>query len=200
STKSQCKEVAKLTAITDLAANATKLSDHEDGNATKIAEFQAKASNAATQLATLSTNTTLMTACLQIFAVEDMEDDCDEMTAIQKAQVIAANQTLLAEKTKNNATKAAEFQAKVSAKASTLATLSSNTTLTAFCAVRDDEQSCKAMAKLVKEQDLAANTTALNDKFNSDATKVSHFQAKVSEKATKLQTLMSNTTLLDTCQ
>lgn len=39
-----------------------------------------------------------------------------------------------------------------------------------------------------------------NTKFNGDATKVSNFQAKVSEKAQKLSTMMSNTTLMDTCQ
>lgn len=161
STKSQCKEVAKLTELNELVANTTQLNEYTNGNATKAAELEAKASAGATTLATLNSNTTLMASCTQIFAVEDMEDDCDEMDAIQQANVIANNATLLAKHTKDNATKAAEFQAKVSAKAATLDALQSNTTLTAFCSTLNDKSSCKAMAKLIKQQDLVANTTAL---------------------------------------
>ncbi|PSR85540.1 hypothetical protein BD289DRAFT_453244 [Coniella lustricola] len=200
STNSQCKEVAKLTRLNDIVANTTLLNEYTDNNATKAAELEAKAAAGNTTLATLSSNTTLMTTCYQIFAVEDMEDDCDEMDAIQQANVVAANATLLAKYTKNNATKAAEFQAKVSAKAATLDALQSNTTLTAFCSTLNDKSSCKSMAKLIKQQDLVANTTALNDKFNGNATKVANYQAKVSAKAAKLATLMSNTTLLSTCE
>lgn len=161
STKSQCKQVAKLTAITDLAANTTKLAEKTKNNATKIAEFQAKASTAATQLSTLSSNATLMTACNVIFAQEDMVQSCEQMDEIQKANEIINNATLLAKITDNNATKADKFKAKVAAKAADLSALQSNTTLTAFCAGVNDKATCKSMAKLAKEQALAANTTAL---------------------------------------
>lgn len=108
SIKSQCNQIDDLTELTELAANATKLDKHTHGNATKAQEIQAKASTAATKLATLQSNTTLMTSCNQIFAVEDMKDACEDMSDIEEAQQIVANQTLLDKKTKNNATKAGE--------------------------------------------------------------------------------------------
>lgn len=161
STKSQCKQIQKITKLMDVASNTTKLDKVTDGNATKAAEIQAKASSAATELSTLQSNTTLVAACDQIFAVQDMEQACGEMAFIQKAQQVIANQTLLDEVTKNNATKAAEFQAKVASKATALGSMESNTTLTTFCAALSDKEACKSVAKLAKEQELAANTTAL---------------------------------------
>lgn len=161
STKSQCKEVSKLTSITELAANTTKLADKLKNNATKIAEFQAKAATATTELSTLQSNATLMTACNVIFAQEDMEESCGQMAEIQKANEIIANATLLAKVTDNNATKADAFKAKVASKADELSALQSNTTLTTFCAGLQTKATCKSMAKLVKEQALAANSTAL---------------------------------------
>lgn len=161
STKSQCKQVQKLTAVTEIAANATQLDKITKGNATKAAEFQARASTAATQLSTLQSNTTLMDACSQIFAVQAMDKSCGQMASIEEAQKIVANQTLLDKVTKNNATKADAFKAKVAAKAADLTAMQSNTTLTTYCAVQDDKAACKVMAKLNKEQALAANTTAL---------------------------------------
>lgn len=161
STKSQCKQVSKLTQITDLAANATKLAQKADNNATLIAEFQAKAATAATKLSTLSSNATLMAECNVIFAEEDMVNDCETMAKIEIAQEIVNNATMLAKFTDNNATMAAAFQAKVAAKQADLSALDSNATLTAFCAARDTMSSCKSLAKLSKQQALAANTTAL---------------------------------------
>lgn len=38
-----------------------------------------------------------------------------------------------------------------------------------------------------------------NEKFNGDADKISKFQAKLSSKAEKVNALMSNSTLMDTC-
>lgn len=167
STESQCAQVQKLTKLTEIAANQTLLEKASKDNATKAAEIQAKAATAATTLATLQSNTTLMTACDSIFAAEDTLDQCDEMASLEKVMEIANNQTLLDKATKNNATKAAAYQAKASAKAQTLADLQSNTTLTAACAVVNDKASCKTMAKLAKEQAMASNTTALVSFFSS---------------------------------
>lgn len=200
STKSQCKQVSKLTAITDLAANTTKLADKLKNNATKIAEFQAKAATATTELNTLKANTTLMDSCNVIFAQQDMVQSCEKMVEIEKANEIINNATLLAKVTDNNATKADAFKAKVASKAADLSALQSNTTLTDFCSVVQTKATCKSMAKLAKEQALAANTTALNDKLNGDADKVSKFQAKVQKKVAAMEAMMSNTTLLDACQ
>lgn len=161
STKSQCRQVEKLTALTEIAANTTKLDKITKGNATKAAEFQAKASTAATQLSTLQSNTTLMDSCNQIFAAQAMTQSCAEMASIEEGQKIVANQTLLDKVTKNNATKADAFKAKVAAKAADLSALQGNTTLTAYCSTLSDKAACKTMAKLNKEQALAANTSAL---------------------------------------
>lgn len=161
SVKSQCKQVQKLTKLTELAANQTKLGDLTNNNQTLMADITAKAEEAKTQLATIQSNTTLMGECNAIFATKSSLNNCEKMFEIEQAQKIAANETLLAQITKNNQTKADAFKAKVSAKAAELATLSSNTTLTAFCAVQKDKAMCMNLAKLGKEQALAANTTAL---------------------------------------
>lgn len=161
STKSQCKQVSKLTKLMDIAGNSTKLDKVTKGNATKAADIQAKASQASTKLTELQGNATLMTACDQIFAVQDTEDACDKMQGLQKLNALIANQTALDEKTKGNTTKADAIKAKAQEKAADLTAMEGNATLTSFCAGFNDKQSCKAMAKLAKEQEFAANTTAL---------------------------------------
>lgn len=161
STSSQCKQVEKLTRMTEIANNQTLLDKATKNNATKAAEFQAKASTAATKLADLQSNTTLMTACNSIFAEQDTLQSCGQMASLEKLMQIAGNQTLLDKVTKNNATKAAELQSKASAAATKLTDLQSNTTLTAACSVQNDKAACKSMAKLAKEQAMAANTSAL---------------------------------------
>ncbi|KAG8162861.1 hypothetical protein KVR01_007339 [Diaporthe batatas] len=199
STKSQCKQVAKITKLMDLASNTTKLDKVTEGNATKASEIQAKASQAATKLTELQSNTTLMAACDQIFAVQDTENACEKMQGLEKLQALVANQTALDEKTKGNTTKADAIKAKAQEKAADLTAMQGNATLTGFCAGFQDKQSCKAMAKLAKMQEFAQNTTALNEKFNGDADKIAKFQAKLSSKAEKINAMMSNQTLMDAC-
>ncbi|KKY36537.1 hypothetical protein UCDDA912_g03447 [Diaporthe ampelina] len=199
STKSQCKQVSKITKLMDIAGNSTKLEKITGGNATRAADIQAKASQASAKLTELQSNTTLMAACDQIFAVEDTEDACEKMQGLEKLNALIANQTALDEKTNGNTTKAELIKAKAQEKAADLTAMQSNATLTSFCAGFNDKQSCKAMAKLAKQQELAANTTALNEKFNGDADKISKFQAKLTSKAEKVNALMSNSTLMDTC-
>lgn len=199
STKSQCKQVSKITKLMDIAGNSTKLDKITDGNTTKADQIKAKATEMAPKLTELQSNTTLMAACTQIFAVQDTEDACEKMQGIEKLQALVANQTALDEKTKGNTTKADLIKAKAQEKAADLTAMQGNATLTSFCAGLQDKQSCKAMAKLAKQQELAQNTTALNEKFNGDADKISKFQAKLSSKAEKVNALMSNQTLMDTC-
>ena len=166
STKSQCKQVAKITKLMDIAGNSTKLDKVTDGNATKASEIQAKASQAATKLTELQSNTTLMAACDQIFAVQDTEDACEKMQGLEKLNALVANQTALDEKTKGNTTKADAIKAKAQEKAADLTAMQGNASLTSFCAGFQDKQSCKAMAKLTKEQEFAQNTTALVSLFD----------------------------------
>lgn len=161
STKSQCKQVSKLTKLTELAGNSTKLDKVTKGNATKAADIQAKASAGAAKLTELQGNATLMTACNQIFAVQDMEQACGMMEGLQKLNALIANQTELDAKTKGNTTKADAIKAKAQEKAADLTAMEGNATLTSFCSVQNDKQQCKSMAKLSKEQEFAQNTTAL---------------------------------------
>ncbi|KAI3395592.1 hypothetical protein diail_1104 [Diaporthe ilicicola] len=200
STKSQCNEVSKLTKLMDIANNSTKLDKITKGNTTKADEIKAKATQAQPQLTTLQGNTTLMSACSQIFAVQDSEKSCAMMQGLEKLTALVNNQTALDAKTKGNTTKADALKAKVQAKQADLTAMQSNTTLTSFCAGFKDMVSCKAMANLAKEQAFAKNTTALNEKFNNDADKISKFQAMLSKQTTKINALMSNTTLMDTCK
>jgi hypothetical protein len=148
---------------------------------------------------TLQSNATLMTACNQIFAVEDMQDECASMASMEKLAALVANTTALDAKAKNNATKIAAIQAKVSAQASMLSTMQANTTLTTFCSVENTKATCNKMASMQKEIALAANTTALDKKFKNNATKIADFQAKAAKIQTKLDAMTSNTTLTDAC-
>ena len=68
--KSLCKEMNVLEHQVKLASNATKLAEKTNNNATKIAEIQAKASDAATQLTTMQSNATLMSECSVIDAAQ----------------------------------------------------------------------------------------------------------------------------------
>lgn len=162
--KSLCKEMASLEKTVALAANTTKLAEKEKNNATKIAEFEAKASTAATDLATMQSNATLVSTCAVISAAQATENDCEDMTDLQKIIDLAANTTKLAEKANNNATKIAAYQAKASAASVKLATLSSNTTLTDACATM---KSAKAEAKAAKGNSTTSGMCAVSrSQFN----------------------------------
>lgn len=131
--KSLCNEMAKLTSEVALAANTTKLDAKAKGNSTKVAELQAKASEASVTLATMSTNTTLVSTCAIISAAQDTEDECDKMDSLMKSVALVANSTKLDAKAKGNSTKVAELQSKASIAATKLETMTTNTTLVSAC-------------------------------------------------------------------
>jgi hypothetical protein len=199
SIKSQCRQIEKLTKVVETANDPTLLEQKAEGNATKVEKLKAKAAEATTQLTTLQSNQTLTDACAQIFAVEDMEDDCQSINKLQKTVDIAGNQTALDLKTEGNATKAAEFQAKAATAAEKLSTLAANETLQQFCAARATASDCQKISKLQNTIDLSGNQTALEAKFEGDAEKIAAFQTKVAEATTKLQAMTSNTTLTGIC-
>ncbi|TGO89848.1 hypothetical protein BPOR_0091g00140 [Botrytis porri] len=62
-TKKQCDKMEDLQKTIDTAGNSTKLAAKIKGNATKEAEYQAKATKAQTKLAEMMSNTTLVDAC-----------------------------------------------------------------------------------------------------------------------------------------
>lgn len=147
SDKSLCKQMASLEATVSLAANTTKLDAKLKNNATKIAAFEAKASTAATDLATMQANTTLVSTCAVIAASDKVQNTCESMTELSKVVALAANTTKLAEKAKNNETKIAAYHAMASTAATKLATLNANTTLTEACATITTAKEAKKAAK-----------------------------------------------------
>ncbi|KAI0121367.1 hypothetical protein BJ170DRAFT_143168 [Xylariales sp. AK1849] len=199
SVKSQCASIAKLTKMTNLAANETKLADKLHNNQTAIDAFKAKITSSQTKLTTLSSNTTLMASCAVIAAHEDAVDSCDSIAKMEKMIATAANTTKLNTEFKGNATKISSFTAKASAAATKLSALQSNSSLTDFCSTQTTLASCKTMTQLQKEIAMAGNTTALDAKFKGNSTKITKFTAQAAKAQTKLDALMSNSTLMATC-
>ncbi|KAI5921002.1 hypothetical protein F4810DRAFT_389889 [Camillea tinctor] len=199
SVKSQCRSIAKMTKLIDLANNQTELESKTDGDQTKIAEIKAKAANSTAMLSTLTSNSTLMGECAVITAHDDAVEACGSIQQMEKAVALAANDTKLQDKFDGNTTKIDDFKSKVSSMATMLATLQSNATLSSFCAVQADIESCKDISRLQKTIALANNETALTDKFNGNTTKADKFKSKVADDQAKLDAMTSNTTLMDTC-
>ncbi|KAI0011304.1 hypothetical protein F4779DRAFT_238169 [Xylariaceae sp. FL0662B] len=199
SVKSQCRTIAKMQNLVDLAANQTKLENKADGNTTKIDEVKSKAADASTQLTSMTANATLMGECAVIQAHQDSVQACGDIQKIEKMMAIAANDTKLNNKLDNNATKIDEFKAKASDMAAKLTDLQSNGTLTTFCAAQRDVENCESMKGLQKLIAKASNQTALDAKFEGNTTKAEKFKAKAAEAQTKLDALMSNSTLMATC-
>ncbi|KAF3020662.1 hypothetical protein E8E14_012842 [Neopestalotiopsis sp. 37M] len=199
SVKSQCAQVAKLTSQAELATNDTRLADKFDNNQTAIDAFKAKVADKQTQLTTLSANSTLMESCAVIAAHEDAVDSCDKIASWEKNIATAANDTKLTNKFDGNTTKVDAFKAKASDQATKLAAMTSNTTLTDFCAAQSTLSDCKTMSKLQKEVAFASNATALSAKFDGNQTKIDKYTAKAAKVQAKLDALMSNDTLMSTC-
>jgi hypothetical protein len=199
STMAQCREVAQLTHLVDLANNQTRLDKVAHSNATKEAALKAKAATAATKLATLQSNATLMATCNQVFAAEQMRASCARMAALERLARLVANATALDAATKNNATKAAALKAKAAAEAGTLSSLQGNATLTQFCSVEETKATCHAMARLQKTVAEAANATWLDDHFKGNQTAIAKFKDRAAKEQTKLAALQSNSTLTSAC-
>ncbi len=200
SVKDQCKEVADLNAINAILANQTKLEKFSHGNANRTAELKAKASSKATQLAPILANSTTIATCNQIFAVRATENDCHELHRLQHHADIAANQTKLDHFSHGNTSRADALKADVAAKAATLSALSSNATLTAFCAGEADKASCRKLKSWQKEISESTDTSAVASKFHNNQTAIDHYQERIANLTTRLQALQSNQTLTDACK
>ena len=99
-----------------------------------------------------------------------------------------------------NQTKIDAFKAKAKEAETQLTALQGNATLTSFCAAQKTQGDCRLMARWQKMADMAKNQTALDAKFKGDETKVQEFQAKVTGFQAKLDAMMGNATLMDTCK
>lgn len=199
-TEGQCKEMRQLNGLVKLAANTTELDKLTKGNATKAAALQAKASAASTQLSTLMSNTTLMSACAVIDAAQDEENQCQETFILQKFVSFAANTTAVSMVTNNNATKAAELQAKASQASTKLNELMSNSTLQASCPAVAQKDQCLIMNGLMKFVDLANNQTKLDKVTKGNTTKEDKIKSQAAMAQTQLTAMMNNATLVSTCQ
>ncbi|KAI3322379.1 hypothetical protein HD806DRAFT_123160 [Xylariaceae sp. AK1471] len=199
SIKSQCRSIAHMTKFVDLAANETLLEEKTDNNQTQIDAIKAKAANITTTLNALTSNTTLMGECDIVTAHDEAIRACGQIKELEKAMATAANDTKLQSKFDGNTTKIDAFKAKASASATKLADLQSNGTQTTFCAAQADIETCKRIGDLQKTIAKAGNDTALQAKFEGNTTKIDKFKTKATEAQTKLDTLMSNSTLMSTC-
>ena len=103
-------------------------------NATKIAAIELKASEAASKLQVLQSNSTLQAACPAVM----QDDECKAMDGLEKFVKVANNQTKLEEITKGNATKIAEIQAKGTMAQMKLSAMQANATFVAACAALNE--------------------------------------------------------------
>jgi hypothetical protein len=199
STKAQCKHLEHLNQVTKIANNQTLLDKVTKGNTDKANRIKAEAANATATINALQSNATLMTTCNAMFAKETMKRQCREMHHIERLNKLLANSTALSTVTKGNTTLQQALKDKASQKAATLTALSGNNTLTQFCSYEKTKHTCKAMVKLQKEVQTAANSTRLNAMFNGNADKIKKFQDRAAKAQTKLTSLMANNTLVSTC-
>jgi hypothetical protein len=139
SIKKACKEMSKLTFLTSLAANQTKLDElvaKGKMNAAKVDALKAKATAAAPKLQALSSNTTLTAECATLDENKKMEKECKHMKKLQGFADLANNATAMnafAAHKKLNATQVDHLMEGLQDKAAKLKALQANTTLTDFC-------------------------------------------------------------------
>ena len=135
-----CNKMARLTKLTDLAANQTKLDElvaKGKLNATEEDAIKAKATNATQELKTMMSNTTLVSECAVVDAHEKVVKECSSMKKLTKLSKLANNETALkAYEAKHNMTAAqmTKFQEKIGNATTKLQDMQKNTTLTDLCA------------------------------------------------------------------
>jgi hypothetical protein len=139
SIKKACKEMGKLTFLTSLAANQTKLDElvaKGKMTAAKVDALKAKATAAAPKLQALSSNTTLTAECATLDANKKMEKECKHMKKLQGFANLANNDTAMnafAARKKLNGTQVDHLKEGLQDKVAKLKALQANTTLTDFC-------------------------------------------------------------------
>ncbi|KAF2114603.1 hypothetical protein BDV96DRAFT_600566 [Lophiotrema nucula] len=135
-----CSKMAKLTKLTELAANTTKLDalmTKGKLNQTEVDAIKAKAANATTELATMTSNSTLVTECQVVDAHKKVVGECKQMKSLEKLSALAGNQTAMQayiEKKKLNGTKLEKLQERIGNASTKLTAMQANTTLTSLCA------------------------------------------------------------------
>ena len=126
---------------------------------------------------------------------------CERMARLTKLTEISKNSTEMAEVVSKakNATKATE---EINAAPAKLATLTSNSTLVATCAIVDASKKlhsqCRKMKRLTKLSEIANNATELAD-ITSKSRNATRTTDEIKGAAAKLATLTSNSTLVAVC-
>ncbi|EAT82483.2 hypothetical protein HBH56_110770 [Parastagonospora nodorum] len=139
SVRSQCAQIRKLTALTTLASNQTKLDtlvSSGEMSEKKAGQVKAKASIATTKLQALTANSTVAAQCATINAERKMKQNCRQMKRWEKLTNLASNATALdafAAQKNMNATKLAALKATLQKVETRLQEMQANTTLMAFC-------------------------------------------------------------------
>ncbi|KAK2019127.1 hypothetical protein LZ32DRAFT_598658, partial [Colletotrichum eremochloae] len=200
STEAQCKRFLKGEKLVQLASNDTLLAQVTNNNATRIDFIKKKAAEVQPQLDMVKQNATLMATCDQVRAVQQENGQCRFMNRMDRLQKLVANETALNEVTKNNATKADMLKTWAQQGQAKLTELQGNQTLLQYCAARTTKGECKMMKRLNKLVALSKNDTALNEKFNGNATKIENFKARAAKKEAKLNEMMNNSTLMSVCK
>jgi nitrate reductase alpha subunit len=145
-----CRTMAKLEGLTKLAANTTKLDalvTKGKLNQTEVDAIKAKAANATSELATMTSNTTLVSECAVVSAHEKVVGECKAMKSLTKLAALANNQTAMdAFMAKHNITaaKMTKLEEKIGNASTKLQTLMSNTTLTDLCTAEANQQKGKS--------------------------------------------------------
>lgn len=198
--KSQCKQIRKLQKFVDFASNTTQLEEATNKNSTKVSQIQAKAEEAKTKLTSLQSNATLVGDCAVINAAEEQDHQCEKTFELQAFIKFASNDTKLAEKTNNNATKIAAIKAKVPEATTKLQSLESNSTLQAACPAVLQKDECKGMMKLMKFIKKANNQTTLDKLSKGNSTKADKIKAEAKQAQTVLDAMMGNKTFMAACE
>ncbi|KAH7384189.1 hypothetical protein DE146DRAFT_668038 [Phaeosphaeria sp. MPI-PUGE-AT-0046c] len=138
-TKMACKQMQKLTSLTTLAANQTKLDElvaKGKLDTAKVDELKKKAAEATTKLQTMSSNSTLTSECAAIQAKSQMKQACGQMKRLERMAKLANNATAMADfaaKRNLTSTQMDNLKKKAQGSDAKLKVLEANTTLTDFC-------------------------------------------------------------------
>lgn len=139
STDQVCKELRKLTQLTSLAVNQTKLDSLVAAgklNTAKVDELKKKANEAAPKLQALTSNSTLVNECATINTNKHMQHQCNQIKHLQRLARLAGNATavdVFAADRNLNATEVDGLKSKVQKAETKLKALEANVTLTEFC-------------------------------------------------------------------
>ncbi|KAF3042985.1 hypothetical protein E8E12_009676 [Didymella heteroderae] len=147
--KKSCSKMRKLNAISQIAANQTKLDAWVAEGKLDTAEvdaLKAKAANATAELQTMQSNTTLVGECAVVDAERKSVNQCKQMKMLTKLAALAGNETAMTafeQKKKLNETGIEKLKTKIAEAQTKLKDMESNTTLTDFCTQRAQQQQQK---------------------------------------------------------